>query len=158
MKRTAILLLSALLLTGCAKEDGKDMIFENDVNAFCDKLAAIDSSINQIQNISSDEEELSSAKKELLDYLNQLDAVFEDFADMDFPEEHDYLEKMADEASEYMTEAVNTYHRLYDTADGYNVNMEEYAAENYSRAYKRIRVILALFRGETPNVDGLTIQ
>ena len=77
---------------------------------------------------------------------------------MDFPEEYDYLEEMADEAGDYMTEAVNTYHKLYGTDAGYNVTLEEYANENYARAYKRIKVIVALLRGETPDEEGLTIQ
>ena len=77
---------------------------------------------------------------------------------MDFPEEYDYLEQMADEAGEYMTEAVNTYDSMYGTDDGYNVNLEEYADENYARAYKRVRIITALLRGETPDEEGLIVQ
>ena len=57
---------------------------------------------------------------------------------MDFPTEFDYLESLADEASEYMTTAVESYHDAYDNG-GYNQLTADYAKENYARAYKRIR-------------------
>ena len=75
----------------------------------------------------------------------------------DYHSDYDYLEEMADEASAYMTEAVNSYVLMYGD-DSYTVNMEEYANENYARAYKRVNIILALLRGETPDEEGLTIQ
>jgi hypothetical protein len=157
MKRVALLALSALLMTGCAQQTDKNSIFESDINTFCDNIVKIDASINQISNISADEEGLAAAKADLLKCLDQLNDQFRMFANMDFPEEYDYLEDMADEASEYMIEAVDTYHTMYED-DGYNVNLEEYADENYARAYKRVRIITALLRGETPNEEGLTIQ
>ena len=43
----------------------------------------------------------------------------QDFAALDFPTEFDYLESLADEASEYMTTAVESYHDAYDNG-GYN--------------------------------------
>lgn len=158
MKRIALIALSALLLTGCApQKTDNNSIFETDINTFCDNIVKIDASINQISNISADEEGLAAAKADLLKCLDQLNDQFRMFANMDFPEEYDYLEDMADEASEYMIEAVDTYHTMYED-DGYNVNLEEYADENYARAYKRVRIITALLRGETPNEEGLTIQ
>lgn len=158
MKRIALIALSALLLTGCApQKTDNNSIFETDINTFCDNIVKIDASINQISNISADEEGLAAAKADLLKCLDQLNDQFRMFAKMDFPEEYNYLEDMADEASEYMIEAVDTYHTMYED-DGYNVNLEEYADENYARAYKRVRIITALLRGETPNEEGLTIQ
>ena len=77
---------------------------------------------------------------------------------MDFPEDFDYLEAMADEASAYMTEAVKTYKEVYESENSFSATTEEYARENYSRAYKRLRIITALLRGETPDEEGLTIQ
>lgn len=158
MKRIVLLILTALLLTGCAQQDTETLQFVNDMNAFCDKIVEIDDAINDINNITSDEEGLAAAKEELLDCLDRLEDEFRKFANLDFPQEFDYLENMSDEASEYMTEAVESYHTLYGKADGYNVNMEEYANENYARAYKRVKVIVALLRGETPDEEGLTIR
>ncbi len=158
MKKVALLALTALFLTGCSKQPAENSIFENDLNVFCDNIVKIDASINKIPDVTGNEEALANAKKDLLKCLDQLNDQFEKFADMDFPAEYDYLEDMADEASEYMMEAVETYHTMYGEEDGYNVNLEEYADENYARAYKRIRIITALLRGETPNEEGLTIQ
>ena len=157
MKRAALFVLTALLLTGCAKQTSNNSIFETDINTFCDNIVKIDASINKITNVTADEENLANAKENLLKCLDQLNDQFRMFANMDFPEEYDYLEDMADEASEYMIEAVETYHTMYED-DGYNVNLEEYADENYARAYKRVRIITALLRGETPNEEGLTVQ
>ena len=158
MKRIVVLALTTLLLTGCAGKQADYSIFENDLNVFCDNIVKIDAAINSIPDVTGNEEGLANAKKDLLKCLDQLDDQFEKFAAMDFPEEFDYLEDMANEASEYMMEAVETYHTMYGEEDGYNVNLEEYADENYARAYKRIRIITALLRGETPDEEGLTIQ
>lgn len=159
MKRVVLLLLlSTLILTGCGQKNPVPNQFEKEMNAFCDKIVEIDASINKISNETGDEAGLAAAKKELLDCLGSLNDEFSKFANMDFPEEYDYLEKMADEAGDYMTEAVNTYHTMYGTEDGYNINLEEYADENYARAYKRVRIITALLRGETPDEEGLIVQ
>lgn len=158
MKRLALLLLSAVLLTGCANEDTEILAFKEDVNAFCNNIVEIDTSINEISNNTQDTEGLAEAKKELLTCLDNLEEEFAKFSALNFPEEYDYLEEMAEEADEYMTEAVNYYHTIYEDDEKYNASMEEYANENYARAYKRIKVIVALLRGETPDVDGLTIE
>ena len=70
---------------------------------------------------------------ELLGYLDQLDSAFQDFAALDFPTEFDYLESLADEASEYMTTAVESYHDAYDNG-GYNQLTADYAKVKYARA------------------------
>ena len=158
MKKTALILLLTLSLTACGQTETKDVQFESTINAFCDNIVSIDASINAITNMTGDEEGLAAAKEELLDQLAGLNDEFRKFANMDFPEEFDYLESMADEAGEYMTEAVNTYKKMYGDEDAYSVTLEEYANENYSRAYKRVRIITTLLRGETPNEEGLTIQ
>ena len=86
-----------------------------------------------------------------------MDAEFEDFAELDFPEEFDYLEVLADEASEYMTTAVNSYQEAYE-GDSYNEVTAEYAKENYIRAYKRIQIIISFLHGEEPDDVDLTIS
>ncbi len=159
MKRAALLfLLSSLMLSGCGQQNPVNNQFENEMNAFCDRIVEIDSSINKISNETGDKAGLEAAKEDLLDCLSNLNDEFIKFANMDFPEEYDYLEQMADEAGDYMTEAVNTYNTMYGTEDGYNVNLEDYADENYARAYKRVRIITALLRGETPDEEGLIVQ
>ena len=75
--------------------------------------------------------DIRNATDELLGYLDQLDSAFQDFAALDFPTEFDYLESLADEASEYMTTAVESYHDAYDNG-GYNQLTADYAKENYA--------------------------
>ena len=67
---------------------------------------------------------------------------------MNFPAEYDYLEEMADEAGNYMTEAVNTYNTMYGTDDGYNVNLEEYADEKVAKQNKETAI--NLFKNAVP--------
>ena len=162
MKKIALALLICLTFTGCgqASEPQRDpslVQFEKDINTMCDSIASIDENINDIHFSYEDEDGYKDAKDNLIEQLNLLEQEFVKFGNMDFPADFDYLEEMADEASAYMTEAVNSYTLMYGD-DAYTVNMEEYADENYARAYKRINIILALLRGETPEEEGLTIQ
>ncbi|MBQ9140381.1 MAG: hypothetical protein IJX63_01125 [Lachnospiraceae bacterium] len=149
MKKLAILLLCSMMLTGCSSEDPAMTKFQNEMNDFCDNLKNIDTSINQITNITADEAGLAAATDDLLYQLDKLDDEFAKFSNIDFPTDYDYLEQYADEASDYMTEAVKSYHTVYE--DNYTVSMEEYAKENYSRAYKRVQIILDVLHGQDPN-------
>ncbi len=160
MKKIAIALLICFTLTGCGGQEERDPAlaqFEKDINTMCDSIASIDEEINSIEFSYEDAEAFKDAKDALIEQLKLLEDEFVAFGEMDFPSDYDYLEEMADEASAYMTEAVNSYVLMYGD-DGYTPNMEEYANENYARAYKRVNIILALLRGETPKEDGLTIQ
>lgn len=143
-------LLSALLLTGCG-EDPALTQFRKSMDDFCTKISEIDTSINNIDAQSD------GAADELLSYLDELDLVFQSFARLDFPEEFDYLENLAQESSQYMTEAVSSYHNAYSNGS-YNEYMADYAGENYARAYKRIQIILAFLHGEQPEDEDLTIE
>ena len=118
---------------------------------FCTAISEIDTQINSL------DAESSTATTELLGYLDDLNGEFEDFSKVDFPEEFDYLENLADEASEYMTEAVTKYHEAYSNGS-YNEYIAEYAKENYSRAYKRIQIIISFLHGEEPEDVDLTIS
>lgn len=143
-------LLSAFLLTACG-EDPELTQFKKSVDDFCTKISDIDTSINSIDAQSE------NASTELLSYLDELDLVFQAFAELDFPEEFDYLENLADESSEYMTEAVTSYHEAYGNGS-YNEYMAEYAGENYARSYKRIQIIISFLHGEEPDDADLTIE
>ena len=148
MKKLALILLLSLMLTGCNKEnnDFEMTRFHAEVNEFCDNLKEIDSSINQITNITADEQGLQEATTELLNNLDRLKDEFAKFSNLDFPAEYDYLEKLSDEAYDYMTEAVNAYRKTYQ--ENYTTSMEEYAQENYKRAYKRVQIIIDVLNGK----------
>lgn len=142
--------LAAALLTACG-EDPESTRFRKSMDDFCTRISEIDTSINSI-DAQSDE-----AASELLAYLDDLDLVFQSFSELDFPEEFDYLEDLADESSEYMTEAVKSYHEAFGT-DSYNEQTAEYARQNYSRAYKRVQIIISFLHGEEPLDPDLTIE
>lgn len=137
-------LIFVMQLSACGGQDPKVIQFQKDLDTFCTDISTIDTAMNQIDASSS------LAANELLKNLNELDLLFKDFADLDFPKDFDYLESMADEAASYMTEAVSYYQKIYEDEDMYNEIYEDYASENYSRAWKRVQIITALLRGEEP--------
>lgn len=145
-KRIHIILatfFSVILLTACG-EDPELTKFKKNVDDFCTKLSDIHTAINSIDATKD------NAVDELLGNLDELDLVFQSFAKLDFPEEFDNLEPIADESSQYMTTAVENFHLAYSN-DSYNEYTAEYAQKNYERAYKRIQIIIAFLHGETPD-------
>lgn len=145
MKKFVLFTLMCILLCGCGQSPAVNTKFETDINTFCTNVSDIDLAINQITNQTVDEKGLETATAELLSYLDLLNDEFKKLASIDFPEEYDYLEAVADEASDYMSEAVKSYHTTYE--DNYTESMEAYAKENYSRAYKRLQYILNTLNG-----------
>ena len=143
-KKILLAAVCLLLLSGCG-ENPVNAKFDGEINAFCENVSAIGARIDAIQ-VDAEESSIRYATSDLLSYLDELEVEFMKFSNIDFPEEFDYLEELAQEAGQYMTEAAASYHKAYE--DGYHREMEEYARENYSRARKRIQVILALLRGE----------
>ena len=145
-----LVFLAAVILTACG-EDTELTRFKKSIDDFCTRISEIDNSINSIDAQSD------NAKSELLANLDDLDLVFQNFAKLDFPEEFDYLENLAKESSEYMTEAVKSYHEAYSN-DSYNEYIAEYARQNYSRAYKRVQIIISFLHGEEPTDPDLSIE
>ena len=138
------------MLTAC----GKDPVlaqFRKDMDDFCTKISKIDTAINNI------DASAENAASELLTCLDELDIVFQGFARLDFPEEFDYLESLADESSQFMTEAVKNYHDTYSSGS-YNAAVAEYAKQYYIKAYKRVQIIITFLHGEIPTDADLTIE
>ena len=154
MKNKVRIILAAFLISILFSACGEDTAlsqFRRSMDDFCTRISEIDTSINSI------DAEAENASEELLTDLDDLDIVFQAFARLDFPEEFDYLENLADESSEYMTEAVKSYHDAFGF-NSYNESMAEYARENYSRAYKRVQIIISFLHGEEPQDPDLTIE
>lgn len=141
---------TALFLTACG-EDSELTQFHKNIDDFCTKISEIDNSINSIDPNSDD------AVSELLSCLDELDMVFQNFGKLDFPEEFDYLEDTAREASEYMTTAVENFHEAYSN-NSYNEYTAEYAQGNYNRAYKRVQIVISFLHGTTPDDVDLTME
>ncbi len=147
---TIAALFTGILLSACGENTALTQ-FRKSMDDFCTKISEIDTAINNI------DAEADNASDELLAYLDDLDIVFQSFARLDFPEEFDYLENLADESSEYMTEAVKSYHDAFGV-NSYNESTAEYARQNYSRAYKRVQIIISFLHGEEPQDPDLTIE
>ncbi len=142
-------LLSAFL-SACG-EDPELTQFRNNIENFCTEISQIDTAINSIDATSE------GAVAELLSHLDSLEDAFKGFAELDFPAEFDYLEEIADQAGEYMSTAVSSYHDAYG-GEGYDEYIAAYASENYSRAYKRVQIIITFLHGETPEDVDLQIE
>lgn len=155
LKKYIIVTLICIFLVGCGKNNTGNAKFINEFNTFCTNISEIDGAINNINNIQADEAGLKKAITDLMYYLDMLDDEFKKLANIDFPTEYDGLEKLADEASEYMTEAVRSYHIVYE--GDYTESMEEYAKNNYTRAYKRVQYMVNVLNGTTTE-SGTTTQ
>ena len=107
-----VVFIAAAMLTACGK-DPQMIQFRDNVDAFCTKISEIDTSINGIDPESPD------AVSRLLADLDDLNSVFRDFADLDFPGDFDYLEELADRSAEFMSDAVDGYRQAY-ADDSYN--------------------------------------
>lgn len=139
-----------VLLSGCG--DSKELKeYKTQVNQFCDTIAAIDTSINNIDASAEDSVDI------LLGYLDELDVSFQEFSALKIPDEFDYLEELAVQSGEYMTEAVALYHEAFSN-DSYNEYTASYAVENYNRAFKRVKYIITFLHGETPEDEAVTVE
>lgn len=150
MKRLLICLLTLTLLyfCGCKEEEETkpsiDTTFETEMNEICETIAKLDEEMNSIQPGTE------QACSDMLNQLNTMEDAFEQFASLHYPEDFSYLKQYADEAHDYMTEAVSVYREIYSQTE-YDSEKDEYAIENYRRAFKRMQAILAVLRGEDPN-------
>ncbi|MCM1540095.1 MAG: hypothetical protein NC121_02420 [Blautia sp.] len=154
MKNKIRLLIAGFLVSASLSACGEDpelTQFRNSIEDFCTEISQIDTSINSIDASSE------SAVSELLSCLDELEVAFQGFADLDFPDEFDYLEEIADEAGDYMSTAVSGYHEAYG-AGAYDQYTAAYASENYSRAYKRVQIIITFLHGETPEDVDLQME
>ncbi|MDR0949138.1 MAG: hypothetical protein LBM69_06455 [Lachnospiraceae bacterium] len=125
--------------------------FREKIDAFCVRISQIDTAINDIDPL------LENATAQLLSNLDELEMEFREFAAVSFPEEFDYLEKLSDDASAHMTDAVTLYHTLYGS-DSYDEEVAATAKEYYSRSYQCIQVIITFLHGEEPNDPDFTIE
>lgn len=136
-----LLFLMTFTLTGC----GKNAELENykaNMNQFFENIRVIDSSMNAIDPNSE------TAVTELLSLLDTMNTSFEQMASLEVPDGFPGVEELADEASQYMAEAVSYYHQAYDGE--YDATMEDVARQNYERANVRFQYIVSILHGNIP--------
>lgn len=148
LKTSAILILIGLCfgaffgMTGCGSDPELDYYKEN-MNIFFENVALYDKSINEIDPASDE------AVTELLSHLDSMSASFSQMAELTVPQAFIGVEQLADEADNYMKEAVSLYHQAFE-AEIFDENIEEAAQENYSRANLRIQYIISILHGDIP--------
>lgn len=151
MKKALCMVLLFLLLcsfvTGCGKTSDQQITnFMNNMNTFYDKVSAKNDAINAIDPNAND-----SADQ----LLALLDGMNEDFVWLDsipVPNEYGAVDQFANEAMQYMTEAVKLYHQAFEGDSNYE-NILIAARENYRRANVRISYISDILQGNEPDFE-----
>lgn len=142
--------MTASLLTGCGSDEGELDSYRSAVEAFYDDVVEINDNINAI------DAESEKAAEDLLSELDDLNSVFQDFADLNVPREYAAIEDLADEAASLMDEAVALYHSSFNegTFNDFSAGM---AYEKYCRAIVRINYIGDILQGKTIEGDNINI-
>lgn len=131
-----------IITSGCGKNDELEA-YKTNMNQFFENMKIFDSSINAIDPQSE------TAPGELLTLLDSMETSFSQMASLEVPEAFPGVDQLADEASEYMTEAVSCYHQAFE-GESYDAGMADIAKQNYDRANLRIQYILSILHGDIP--------
>ena len=137
-----ILGIMLLVLTGCGNKEELEN-YKANMNQFFENIKVFDSSINAI------DPESDTAVSELLSYLDSMDKSFAQMASLEVPDGFPGVEQLADEASEYMSEAVSYYHQAFE-GEEYDATLADVAKQNYDRANLRIQYIVSILHGDIP--------
>lgn len=154
----ATVVITCIVLHGCGEDnittmepDEAVLTFKASVESFCDEVAGLNDQINAIDSSTE------GSHTELLSLLDRMQTAFDDFSKVELPEAYRYLSDIPDKAAEYMDTAVSSYHELLDSGETPTANLADYAAENYSRACKRVHVLLKALRGEDIDDAGVSV-
>ncbi|MBQ7841675.1 MAG: hypothetical protein IJ390_14490 [Lachnospiraceae bacterium] len=149
IKQIFLIAICCLFISGCG-DDPKLTQFHNEIDSFYESLST---SVSALENIDPASE---SAVDDMLTQLDTLSVLFGNLAAIEIPEEFENIEELADEASEYMTEAGALYREAY-ADNGYDDSLAAAAGENYNRAMKRINYIAILLQGRIPEGEDVMI-
>ncbi|MBE5885581.1 MAG: hypothetical protein E7284_04155 [Lachnospiraceae bacterium] len=153
MKKKFFALTLSVVLTfffvGCGADNELDK-YRKSVEEFYEDVVEINDNINAI------DAESANAPQELLDELDDLNALFQDFGELEVPQEYIAVESLADEAASFMDEAVTLYHSSFSdgTFNDFSVGM---AYEKYCRAILRINYIGDILQGKTLEGENINI-
>lgn len=151
MKKTILFLLTlfSICLIGCGKDEQLEQ-YKEDITNFNINISDI---ATRMDNIDTTAE---NALTDVLNCLSEMEYQFALLAEMEVPEAFASIDSLADEASEYMTEAVSLYNEVL-TAEEYSEETAAAAQENYDRAMTRLSYISSLLQGELPEGDNIII-
>ena len=139
---SACLTAFSMLLSGCRGNTELDN-YKVNMNQFFENIKIYDSSINAL------DPESETAVTDLLALLDSMDQSFRQMASLEVPDGFPGVEELADEASDYMTEAVSYYHQAFE-AQPFDTVLADVARQNYDRANLRIQYILSILHGDIP--------
>ena len=138
-----IFLLLAGTMAGCGKKDAELKNYRMNMNQFFENVRIYDSSINAIDPNSE------TAVSDLLSLLDSMNTSFSQMASLEVPEGFPGVDVLADEASQYMSEAVSYYHQAYE-GESFDASLEDVARQNYERANVRLQYIVSILHGDIP--------
>jgi len=152
-KALTLTLALSLFTAGCTQNPAMTA-FHEEMKGFYESLFAVTSSLNAIDPVSE------TAASELLVQVDQMEALFQTLAAIEVPDDFEdqfgNIEELADEAAEYMVEASDLYHEVYED-EGIDESVLMTADEYYSRAMKRVNYIAQYLQGHVPEGSNITV-
>lgn len=153
-KNSKKLLLSAILLclflSGCGKKNQELTEYQENMTTFYEQVSTISASIEAIDPASE------TATADLLSNLDLMSEQFQYLSEMTVPKEFENVESLANDASSYMSQAVELYHEAYSNGS-YNEYTAQAAYEYYARAMTRISYISDLLQGKIPDDANVVV-
>lgn len=146
---TAVLIVTMFTTIACGGEKDELSQYKSEVDSFYKTISQCDTKINKIDSSSA------NASTELLKELDILNQAFKDFAAAPVPYEFAAVESLADEASEYMNEAVELYHEAFET-DPFDEFTAGIAQQKYNRAIVRVNYIGQILQGKELSGEGIS--
>ena len=153
MKKIYLLLLSILItltLSACGQNTTQIVAFQNELYSTVTKIEALHKELNNLDVTNS------NAASNTLNQLSKLNDAFKDLADINIAdEEFAFIADLAEEGSEYMSQAYKLFHEAYAN-DNFDEENADLAYKYLERATTRIRVIVSMLHGEVP--DGVIVH
>ena len=153
MKKIYLLLLSILItltLSACGQNTTQIVAFQNELYSTVTKIEALHKELNNLDVTNS------NAASNALNQLSKLNDAFKDLADINIAdEEFAFIADLAEEGSEYMSQAYKLFHEAY-AKDNFDEENADLAYKYLERATTRIRVIVSMLHGEVP--DGVIVH
>lgn len=145
---------ASLCLSSCGKSTNSQQeiaAFSTQVEDFTNTLKTTDEQINSLSLTDT------NTPDELLEILDNLAIEFNNFSELSAPNQYKSIEKLADEANSYMTEAVSYYHDAFE-GESFDSQYFDTAYFNYTCAMTRIKYIGYILVGEIPEDENINVQ
>lgn len=149
-----VTLLGAICLSGCSNTSEEETELANFSSSVSDFTNYIKDANVKINGLDVNNQE---SVDELLTILDDMDAKFAQFAQLEVPTQYGGVNSLADKASENMSLAVSYYHSAYE-AETFDKNYSDAAYKCYELAMEDIKYIGYILSGdEIPENDRITV-